>query len=251
MRLDKFICKSTTLTKEQAVERLLNNQVAVNMVFINDAAFQVHENNHVTLDGQLLVCRPFRYLLMNKPVNTICSNVDEVYPSVLNRLTDLDNDVSSYDVNESFTDRPDTPKMFETTELHIAGRLDADTTGLILITDDGRWTFNITLPTNDCKKVYRVGLSKPLQPCLIEQFNQGIQLQGEAKLTLPATLVQLADKEVLLTITEGKFHQVKRMFSAVGNRVIKLHREQVGEVKLDVELGKWRYLTPLEIASFV
>ncbi|WP_025563425.1 pseudouridine synthase [Psychromonas sp. SP041] len=261
MRLDKFICKSTALTKAQAVERLLNNQVAVNKAIVSDAAFQVHENNHVTLDGQLLVCRPFRYLLMNKPANTICSNVDEVYPSVLNRLTDLDNEAGSCDVNESGIDTPDiditeidttdTPKIFETTELHIAGRLDADTTGLILITDDGRWTFNITLPTNDCKKVYRVGLSKPLQAHLIEQFNQGIQLQGEAKLTLPATLVQLAEKEVLLTITEGKFHQVKRMFAAVGNRVIKLHREQIGDVKLDVELGKWRYLTPLEVASFV
>ena len=281
MRLDKFICKSTALTKEQVVERLLNNQVAVNKAIVSDAAFQVHENNHVTLDGQLLVCRPFRYLLMNKPANTICSNVDEVYPSVLNRLTDLDNEVGSCDVNESGIDapnidtpnidtpnidttdinttdidthdidRPDTPKILETTELHIAGRLDADTTGLILITDDGRWTFNITLPTNDCKKVYRVGLSKPLHPHLIDQFNQGIQLQGEAKLTLPATLVQLAEKEVLLTITEGKFHQVKRMFAAVGNRVVKLHREQIGEVILDVELGKWRYLTPLEVASFV
>ena len=266
MRLDKFICKSTTLTKEQAVERLLNNKVAVNKATVNDAAFQVHENNHVTLDGQLLVCRPFRYLLMNKPANTICSNVDDVYPSVLNRLTDLDNEVGSCDVNESGIDtsnidtpdinthdidKPDTPKILETSELHIAGRLDADTTGLILITDDGRWTFNITSPTNDCKKVYRVGLSKSLHPHLIEQFNQGIQLQGEAKLTLPATLVQLAEKEVLLTITEGKYHQVKRMFAAVGNRVVKLHREQIGEVKLDVELGKWRYLTPLEVASFV
>ncbi len=271
MRLDKFICKSTDLTKEQVVERLLNNQVAVNKAIVSDAAFQVHENNHVTLDGQLLVCRPFRYLLMNKPANTICSNVDDVYPSVLNRLTDLDNEVGSCDVNESGIDtpkigasdintpdidtpdidRPDTPKILETTELHIAGRLDADTTGLILITDDGRWTFNITSPTNDCKKVYRVGLSKPLQVHLIEQFNQGIQLQGETKLTLPATLVQLAEKEVLLTITEGKFHQVKRMFAAVGNRVVKLHREQIGEVILDVELGKWRYLTPLEVASFV
>jgi 16S rRNA pseudouridine516 synthase len=243
MRLDKFIGKSTTLSKAQTVEALLNNQVSVNGVVVSKAAFQVHAKNQVLLDGTVLVLRPFRYLLMNKPANTICANVDQVYPSALHLLSKENEDIRQSSHSTAF--------LKEGADLHIAGRLDADTTGLILITDDGSWTFNITLPSNDCKKVYRVGLSKPLQAHLIKQFNQGIQLQGEAKLTLPATLVQLAEKEVLLTITEGKFHQVKRMFAAVGNRVIKLHREQIGDVTLDVELGKWRYLTPLEVASFV
>lgn len=244
MRLDKFIAKSTQLNKQQALNVIEHNQVSVNGVFINKAAFQVHENNEIILDGELLIARPFRYLLMNKPANTICSNVNEVYPSVLNLLSVANNTVIDKPIELN-------QKIIEaTSELHIAGRLDADTTGLILITDDGRWTFNITLPTNDCKKVYRVGLSSVFKAEIIDQFKLGVQLQGESTLTLPASVEQVNEKEVLLTITEGKFHQVKRMFAAVGNRVQSLHREQIGDLKLDVEVGEWRYLTDLEIQLF-
>lgn len=227
MRLDKFVCKSTALNKQQALQAIENNQLLVNEQVITEPAFQVHENNTISLKGEVLTARPFRYLLMHKPANTICSNVDEIYPSALNLL------------NVDYA-----------SELHIAGRLDADTTGLILITDDGRWTFNITLPNNDCKKVYRVGLSRDIKDDVASRFKQGIQLQGEAKLTLPASLEIISAKEVMLTLTEGKFHQVKRMFAAVGNRVVSLHREQIGEVKLDVDQGQWRYLTSQEVLSF-
>jgi 16S rRNA pseudouridine516 synthase len=82
------------------------------------------------------------------------------------------------------------------------------------------------------------------------RFKNGVQLQGEEGLTRPAKLEVISSNEVLLTITEGKFHQVKRMFSAVGNRVVLLHREQIGEVRLDVEVGQWRYLTESEALSF-
>jgi 16S rRNA pseudouridine516 synthase len=164
---------------------------------------------------------------MHKPANTICSNIDEDYPSLFNYLD---------------IDKP--------SELHIAGRLDADTTGLVLITDDGRWSYNITVPSKQCRKVYRVCLSKTLAEDVASRFKKGIQLQGEPQLTLPATLDVISTKEVLLTITEGKFHQVKRMFAAVGNRVVSLHREQIGDISLDVELGRWRYLTNDEVKSF-
>ncbi|WP_022942956.1 pseudouridine synthase [Psychromonas hadalis] len=227
MRLDKFICKSTALNKEQARLAIANSDVLVNELIVVEPAFQVHENNIIMLNKKVLTARSFRYLLLHKPANTICSNVDEIYPSALN-LLDIEH----------------------VSELHIAGRLDADTTGLILITDDGRWTFNITLPNNGCEKVYRVGLSRDIKEEVTTQFKQGIQLQGEEKLTLPATLEILSPKEMRLTLTEGKFHQVKRMFSAVGNRVISLHREKIGHVTLDVEEGQWRYLTLQEVQSF-
>ncbi|MCP5077805.1 MAG: pseudouridine synthase [Psychromonas sp.] len=227
MRLDKFVCKSTSLSKTLARQAIENNELMVNEVVIVDPAFQVHENNSITLNGKQLTARPFRYLLMHKPPNTICSNIDEVYPSALN-LLDIEH----------------------LSDLHIAGRLDADTTGLILITDNGRLTFNITQPNSGCKKVYRVGLSRDINEDVITRFKHGVQLQGEAKLTLPASLEIIEPREVLLSLTEGKFHQVKRMFAAVGNRVISLHREQIGKVKLDVEQGAWRYLTPTEVESF-
>jgi len=171
--------------------------------------------------------------MMHKPADTICSNVDEVYPSLLHYI-DLD-------------------KAFD---LHIAGRLDADTTGLVLITDDGRWSHNIISPKKDCPKTYRVQLRNKIikdnQNALINKFSQGIQLQGEKDLSKPAILKIISENEVLLTITEGKYHQVKRMFAAVGNKVIGLHREQIGTVKLDSILseGQWRFLTATEIQSF-
>jgi len=235
MRLDKFVCKSTLLSKQQACIEIEAGKVTVNDKIILDIAHQVHENNNVVFEQQRLISRPFRYLMMNKPTNTICSNIDEVYPSVLNLLNNAKYDESINNIDE----------------LHIAGRLDADTTGLILITDDGRWTYNITLPTNRCPKVYRVGLSKTFNPMLVDIFKQGIQLQGEQQLTKPAKVKIVDEKEVLLTITEGKFHQVKRMFAAVGNRVVRLHREQIGQIKLDIESEKWRFLTPLEINSVI
>ena len=227
MRLDKFICKSTELLREAAISCIRGGEVSVNGNVTLKESVQVHENNAVTLNGQLLKPREFRYILMHKPAGTVCSNIDEAYPSVFNYLNV--NNVS---------------------ELHIAGRLDADTTGLVLITDDGRWSFNITVPSRQCNKVYRVGLSKPIADDAACKFRTGIKLQGEQKLTLPAILDVVSPKEVLLTITEGKFHQVKRMFAAIGNRVISLHRECIGEVQLDVEEGHWRYLTSKEVESF-
>jgi len=231
MRLDKFICKSTQLTKSDAVACIHGSNVLVNGIAVLDASAQVHENNTITLNGQLLITRPFRYLMIHKRANTICSNVDETYPSLFSEL-DIEH----------------------TSELHVAGRLDADTTGLVLVTDDGRWSFAIIRPDKHCEKVYRVGLSRVITPDqindLVQQFSTGLQLQGETSLTRPAQLEVLNSKEALLTITEGKFHQVKRMFAAVGNRVVNLHREKIGEVSLDIEEGAWRYLTAEEVASF-
>ncbi len=231
MRLDKFVCKSTNLSRAQAVECIRAGKVVVNAVAVLLESVQVHENNTITLNGQLLKPREFRYLMLHKPANTICSNVDETYPSLFSAL-----DIARSD------------------ELHVAGRLDADTTGLVLATDDGRWSFDIIRPQKHCKKVYRVGLSQPIEAGQINdmtaQFTAGLQLQGEAALTRPAQLQILGPKDVLLTITEGKFHQVKRMFASIGKRVVSLHREKIGEVSLDVEVGAWRYLTPAEELSF-
>jgi len=227
MRLDKFVCKSTELTRAEAVQRINFGDVCVNGNAVTNEAIQVHENNTVVLDGLRLKAREFRYFLMHKPANTICSNVDEFYPSLFNYL-DVD----------------------KVSELHVVGRLDADTTGLVLITDDGRWSFNITVPSKGCRKVYRVGLAHEIADDVASKFKNGLKLQGEQKITLPATLEIIAPKEVLLTITEGKFHQVKRMLAAVGNRVVSLHREAIGNVSLDVDVGQWRYLTRNEIQSF-
>jgi len=227
MRLDKFVCKSTALTRSEATAQINAGCVKVNGEAVVKERTQVHENNCITLDGRVLTLRPFRYILMHKPAGTVCSNIDEVYPSVFRCL-----------------------ELERTDELHIAGRLDADTTGLVLITDDGRWSFDIIRPDQRCEKVYRVGLSQPIADDVADRFKRGLPLQGEDQLTLPARLQIVTPTEVLLTITEGRFHQVKRMFAAVGNRVVSLHREKIGKINLDIDVGQWRALTKDEVLSF-
>lgn len=227
MRLNKFICKSTALTLDEATSRIAAGDVLVNGVVLLEPSAQVHENNVITLSGERLSARPFRYLMLHKPASTVCSNIDEAYPSVFSALGIHDSD-----------------------ELHVAGRLDADTTGLVLATDDGRWSFNIIRPNQTCPKIYRVRLRDPVTADTAMRFHEGLMLQGEATKTRSALLDVLSLQDVRLTITEGRFHQVKRMFAAVGNKVVSLHREQIGPLRLDVPVGEWRELHAEEVAAW-
>src|SRR5699024_3382527 len=142
-----------------------------------------------------------------------------------------------------FIDEPASQK------LHIAGRLDIDTTGLVLLTDDGQWSHRITSPKHHCCKTYLVTVAEPLTPDKIKIFADGLLLQGEKQPTKPAVLDIIAPYCARLTISEGRYHQVKRMFAAVGNHVTALHRQQIGDIKLDIEAGQYRPLTEQEIAS--
>lgn len=228
MRLDKFICDSTELTRSLAKKALHRGDVCCDGEVVKSSSFKVLPTHKITLNGVELSLIGIRYLMLNKPVDTICSTIDEVYPSVLGLL-----DVEKVD------------------SLHIAGRLDADTTGLVLITDDGQWSHSVASPKRKCPKRYRVQLADPIGSELIETFANGIELRNEDGPTLPARLEIINPTEALLTITEGKYHQVKRMFAAVGNKVVGLHREAIGAIELDaeLELGEWRYLTEAEIKS--
>lgn len=230
MRLDKYICKSTELTRTEAKKLLKKGQVRIEGEIIKNGAFQVSEHATVTVEGHKLTLLGKRYLMMHKPQDTICSNVDEIYPSLLHFV----------ELERAF-------------EMHIAGRLDADTTGLVLITDDGQWSHNIISPKKACPKTYRVWLRDEIAKDAAQQFELGVQLHGEKGLTLPAKLEIISPKEVLLTIVEGKYHQVKRMFAAINNKVVGLHRESIGGIALDPELesGQWRELTAAEIALFL
>jgi 16S rRNA pseudouridine516 synthase len=137
-------------------------------------------------------------------------------------------------------------------QLHVAGRLDIDTSGLVLLSDDGNWSHRITAPRHKCPKRYRVTLAAPLDPAAVEQFAAGLTLRNEAKKTKPATLEILTPTEVRLTIGEGKYHQVKRMFAAIGNHVVALHREAIGALQLDESLapGEYRPLSEAERELF-
>ncbi|MCE9680570.1 16S rRNA pseudouridine(516) synthase RsuA [Shewanella sp. AS1] len=228
MRLDKFICESSSLTRSLAKKALHRGEVTCDGIVVKDSGFKVEACHHICLAGEPLSLIGPRFIMLNKPVDYICSTQDEVHPSVLNLLG---------------LERRD--------ELHIAGRLDVDTTGLVLITSDGQWSHKITSPKKECGKRYLVTLADPIDESLIAPFQQGIALRNEEGLTKPASLTIIDSHTARLVITEGKYHQVKRMFAAVGNKVVGLHREAVGHIELDETLtsGQWRYLTEEEIQS--
>lgn len=228
MRLDKFICHHTGISRAEAKRVLRQEMVTLQDQVIKDPGFKVSDDMSIELNGRKLGAVRPRYYMLNKMANTLCSTIDEEYPSVL-----------------SFMDLPNTRG------LHIAGRLDVDTTGLVLITDDGQWSHQITSPKKQCMKRYRVWLADPLAADAETRFKAGVQLHNEPDLTRPADLERITETEVLLSISEGKYHQVKRMFAALDNKVIQLHREQIGGIELDPELaeGEWRELTGEEIQS--
>ncbi|MFK5985658.1 MAG: 16S rRNA pseudouridine(516) synthase RsuA [Pseudomonadota bacterium] len=226
MRLDKYICQNTNLPRSLAKKVILSGQVSVNLKGVKNIAFKVIHNDEIYYLGKKISTLGHRYLMLNKPNGYICSTKDEVYPSVLN-LIDVD----------------------KCERLHIAGRLDVDTTGLVLITDDGQWSHKITSPKKNCAKTYKVNLAENINTATMEYFKKGLLLKSETKPTLPAQLVLLSKNKVLLTIQEGRYHQVKRMFAAVGNHVEALHRTRIGNISLDKQLGEgeWRYLTEDEL----
>ena len=228
MRLDKFICESTELTRSLAKRALHRGDVTCDGVVVKNSGFKVLPQMEVRLDGVLISVIGERYIMLNKPTDTICSTIDEEYPSVLSLI--------------------DIEKM-ET--LHIAGRLDVDTTGLVLITSDGQWSHKITSPKKGCGKRYLVTLADPIDDSLVQVFADGVELRNEDGLTKPALLDIIDPTHVRLTISEGKYHQVKRMFAAVGNKVVNLHREAVAGIELNADLaaGEWRHLTAEEVAS--
>lgn len=230
MRLDKFIAEQTNLTRSQAAKELKAGAVTVNGEIIKSGAHKVSEQDEIRYDGERLEwVAAGQYFMLNKPQNCVCSHDDGDYPSVY-----------------QFFDYP------LSSRLHTAGRLDADTTGLVLLTDDGQWSHRITSPKHHCEKTYLVTLADPVEDFYAEKLREGILLRGEKTPTLPAELEILDDYNVNLTISEGRYHQVKRMFAALGNKVVALHRWRIGHIVLDEQLeeGEYRALSAEEIGGF-
>ncbi|MEG9498278.1 16S rRNA pseudouridine(516) synthase RsuA [Mannheimia indoligenes] len=230
MRLDKFIAENTGLTRSQAAKVLKSGEVTVNGKIEKSGAVKISQDDEICYQGERLNwLEEGQYFMLYKPQGYICSHDDGEYPTVFQFF--------------------DYPLM---TKLHTAGRLDVDTTGLVLLTDDGKWSHRITSPKHHCEKTYLVTLVDPVEDFYAEKLAEGILLRGEKDPTLPAQLEILDDYNVNLTISEGRYHQVKRMFAALGNKVEALHRWRIGDVVLDETLaeGEFRPLTQAEIESF-
>ena len=228
MRLDKFLAETTGLTRSQAAKVLRQSAVTVNGKIEKSGAVKVSPDDEVCYDGERLTwVENGQYIMLHKPQGYICSHEDGDYPTIY-----------------QFFDYPLSAR------LHSAGRLDVDTTGLVLLTDDGQWSHRITSPKFHCEKTYLVTLADPVEVNYVQACADGILLRGEKELTKPATLEILDDYNVNLTLSEGRYHQVKRMFAALGNKVVALHRWKIGDVVLDEHLaeGEFRPLAEEEIA---
>ncbi|KXS52508.1 MAG: 16S rRNA pseudouridine synthase [Marinobacter sp. T13-3] len=228
MRLDQFVANSTTLSRKDAKRAIAAGRVRINDKPCKQARQHISAHDSVQLDHQPVAIPEELYLMMHKPAGVISATTDSNQATALDLL----------------------PGELAA-QVHIAGRLDKDTTGLLLLTSDGQWSHQITSPRRDCPKTYRVSLAEPLGESARKQLEEGVLLKGEDTPTKPASVVQHADTLLDLTIHEGRYHQVKRMLAAVGNRVTALHRQQIGPVTLDDDLapGEFRFLTDDEVQA--
>jgi 16S rRNA pseudouridine516 synthase len=225
-RLDKYLADSGIGTRSQVKQYIRRGQVLVNGKTVTSSDEKIHSDTDlVTYQGQPVLREDYVYYLLNKPAGYISATEDDSQPTVLNLIQDT------------------THK-----DLFPVGRLDKDTEGLLLITNDGSLSHQLLSPKRHIDKVYYAETDSPIPETAIARFQEGVDI-GEARLTLPAVLELLTDTSARLTIHEGKFHQVKRMFHAVGCEVTYLRRVQLGSLILEdsLPLGKYRRLTMQEL----
>lgn len=229
MRLDYYLAHATTLSRKEAKRIIHKGRVCVGGAIETKTSTTVSADSIVTLDDERLVLpQGHRYLQLHKPVGVVSATADGLHRTVLDLV----------------------PPEWRR-DLHPVGRLDRDTTGLLLLTTDGQWSHRVSSPRGGCDKVYRVWLDQPLTAEARSGLEAGVMLRGENEPTRPAGVEQIEPACIRLTLSEGRYHQVKRMLAAVGNHVTALHREQVGAIRLDPDLapGALRALTPEEISS--
>lgn len=229
MRLDYFVSQATGLSRKQAGRLIRQGNIKVNGLACRQAATRINADTDIRLQDQPLVLPGERYLMLHKPAGLVCTRLEADEPSVLSLI--------------------DTAQL---PGLQIVGRLDKDTTGLLLLTTDGQWLHRIISPRRQCPKVYHATLAEAANEQALKQLREGVLLRGENKPCRATRVEKIAEHDIALTLTEGRYHQVKRMLAAVGNRVVHLHRYSIGTLTLDASLqaGEYRHLTDEEIRQF-
>lgn len=241
-RIDKLLAVSGYGSRKDAKKLLHSGAVTVDGVAVTNADFHVDtEKSTVAVDGEPLVFQKHVYIMMNKPANVVSSTKDGEHQTVLDLL------------------EAEYKHRFLGGSLHLIGRLDIDTEGLLLLTTDGSLTHRLTSPKQNVPKTYfarlRDTLNEQEKADYIERFRNGIEVprehNEEAFTSKSAGLDFESGTECRLTIYEGKYHQVKRMFAELGNEVVYLKRLKEGPIELDPNLqpGQSRELTPAEKAA--
>jgi len=241
-RLDKFISAHLGINRRDVRALLARGRVVVD----GEVATQIHQVvdqfSHVRFDDQLLQAHKPSYIMLHKPAGVVSATKDAKHRTVIDLLGGAENvvgaDQQSYDKHD----------------LHIVGRLDFNTTGLMLLTNDGRWSSSLTEPSKKVAKRYRVSMEKAVSSAQqIEYkatFAAGIYFAFEGLTTRPAGIDFLDERTAEVCIVEGRYHQIKRMFGHLNNKVVGLHRQSIGRLQLDDKLaaGESRALTGAELA---
>ncbi|MBQ8959691.1 MAG: rRNA pseudouridine synthase [Ruminococcus sp.] len=217
IRLDKYISQRSQLTRSQIKALCGRGKITVDGAVVKSSDTKIDpERSVVVADGSRILARSERYILLNKPEGYVSSTDDGDGPSVLELV----------------------PEELRTKDLFPAGRLDKDSLGALLITNDGELAHNILSPKRHVSKIYIVKLDRPFQNKYIDIFKNGVELRsGEVCLPVKVKMVENCEKLAFIELSEGKYHQVRRMFAAVDNHVSALMRVSVGGLILPEKLG--------------
>lgn len=222
-RIDKVLSHALNLSRSEVKKALKDGLVTLNEEQIKDSGTKVTESDVICVQGEIIKCFPDEVIMIHKPMGVVCSKTDPHYPSVF----------------EVFN--------ISSKQYHMIGRLDQDTTGLLLLTTNGQLTHQLMTPSKKVNKHYQVTLNQPITQDAIEKLESGVDIQDET-LCAGAKVIVHEPNLIELIIHEGRYHQVKRMMKALGYEVIKLHRSQVGFLKLDnLNENEWRACTKSEV----
>ena len=226
MRLDKFLSDAVGITRSKAKSAILAGRVCIDSTIFKDCKKQVDpDNDCVTLDGVKIVYSQYKYIMLNKPKGVVCANNDSHHKTVFDLIDD--------------------PALKK--DMFVCGRLDRDTTDFVLVTNNGPLAHMLLSPKNHVSKVYEVTLENGDMKGYDTAFAQGIVL-NDGFICRPANFKKIDEKICLVELVEGKFHQVKRMFEVMGNKVNSLKRISFAGIELDKELkeGEFRTLNDFE-----
>lgn len=229
MKLDRFIAKHRFLGRAEAHRQITAGHVRVDGRVIVDNQHEVDRFMQVEMAGELVQqARRALYLMLHKPAGVVSATRDAEHRTVIDLIDDPDK-----------------------TTLHIAGRLDRASTGLLLLTNDGRWSKRLMDASSKVAKTYLVEVDADIPPDAVDCFAAGMEFQPEGITTQPAALTLLGPRRARVVLHEGRHHQIKRMFGRVGCFVTSLHRESIGGLALpdDLAPGMWRALTTAEMAQ--
>ncbi|GAW94559.1 MULTISPECIES: pseudouridine synthase [Colwellia] len=231
-RLDRFISESYQVNRKAVRLILAQKRVYVDGVVATDIAQIVDQFSTIVLDGNILQANKAHYIMLNKPVGVVCATKDEKHKTVI--------DLLAGQFEQATRD-----------SLHIVGRLDLNTSGLVLLTNDSRWSERLTSPAHKVAKCYQVRLANPLTAEYISAFAQGMYFSYEKITTQPAALRIISPFAAEVILTEGRYHQIKRMFGRFQNKVVALHRQSIGQLSLDksLNIGDSRALNSEEVVK--